>query len=228
MAKDKVTIVVPNEDEFGPAEIPFGVVSGTGVPDFDHQKSKGKRGGMDYSVTLVLNKKMDKAFRQEVLDYWEANKPKEGGKEPANFENLTRKDKNEKGQFLLYAKSKTTFEIEDKKSGKVNVVENVIPIVNHEGTKLDPEEFGNIGKGSEGRTAVTLAIYGDDEDAGVSVYLSAVKLTKFVAHVGGNAAAAFGAEDGEVSGEGGFKKEKKKSSDDEEKPKKKKKKKKSE
>lgn len=204
MAKEKVTIVVPNEDEFKPAPILFGVVTGAGVPDFDNVKSKGKRGGMQYSVTLSLSKKANKQFRQEILDFWEDNKPKDGGDEPANFKNITRKDKENEGEFLLYAKTQTEFESKGK------VVPNIVTIVNHEGTKLDPEEFGTMGKGSEGRVAVTLAVYGDDEDAGVSVFLSAVKLTKHVQFSGGNAASAFGVEEGEVEGKGGFKSEKKK------------------
>jgi len=197
---NKLTVVVPNEDDFKPAEIPFAVVSGEGVPDYDKVKSKGKRGENQFTATIILNKKEKKDFLETVMDYWEDNKPRDGEDEPANYDNIVREDKEDSSKFLLYAKSKTEF----------NGNPNKIAIVNHEGTKLDPEEFGKIGKGSEGRLAVTLPVYGDDEDAGVSVFLSAVKLTKFVAYVGGDASAAFGSEDGEVEGEGGFKSEKKK------------------
>lgn len=198
MAKDRVTVVVPNENDFKPANILFGVVSGDGVPDYNHVKSGGKRGEMQYSVTLQLGKKEAKDFKEAVLSYWEDHAPKDAGEEPINFGNILRKDKEDEGMFLLYAKSKTQFD------GKANI----IPIVNHEGTKLDPAEYGSIGKGSKGRLAVTFSIYEGDDDYGVSVYLSAVKLTKFVAYEGSGGASAFGAEDGEVDGAGGFKSEK--------------------
>ena len=130
MSERKV-IVIPNEDKFDPAPIPFGVVSGQGVPDYDNMKSKGKRGGFQYSVSIQLDKKQAKDVQDEVMEFWEDNKPKQGGDEPANFENIVRKGKDDyKGTFILYAKSKTEFD------GKPNV----IAIVNHEGTKLDPEE----------------------------------------------------------------------------------------
>ena len=72
--------------------------------------------------------------------------------------------------------------------------QNVIDIRNQDGSKLDPEEFGAIGKGSEGRVAVTLTTYARKRDFGVSVFLAAVKLTKFVKFESTGGGAAFGAE----------------------------------
>jgi len=201
--KDKVTIVVPNEAEFGPAEIPFGVVTGDGVPDYDNQKSNGRRGGMNYAVTLILSKKENKFFRKQIMEFWEDNKPKHGEDEPANFAKMTRKDKDNKKQVLLFAKTQTKFETEDGE-----IIKNKVGIINHKGDKLDPETHGNIGKGSKGRLALTLAVYGDDEDAGVSVYLSGVKLTDFVAFEASGGTAAFGEEEGNVSADHDFSKEK--------------------
>lgn len=195
MAKDKVTLVVPNEDNFKPAPIPFGVVVGEGVDNYNED-------GKEYSVSIILDKKMAKDIKKEVMDFWDENKPSGAGDEPANIDGIVRKGKDDyEGTFILYAKTQTHFG--DKP--------NQVAIVNHEGTKLDPEEFGLIGKGSEGRLAVTLAIYVQGKKKGVSVFLSAVKLTKFVKYESSGGASAFGGNDeGEVSGEGGFKSEKKK------------------
>jgi len=199
MATEKLTVVVPNEDDFKPAPIPFGVVSGPGVDNYDGD-------GKEYSVTIVLDKKMEKAYRKEVLAFWEENKPSWAGDEPANWKNIVRDGK-------VYAKTQTEFD------GK----HNEVPIVNHEGTKLDPEEFGSIGDGSMGRLAITLSIYTQGKKkAGVSTFLSAVKLTKFVPYSGGGGANAFGQEDGDVDAAGGFKGEKKDKKKDKKKNKKKK------
>jgi len=197
MAATKVTLVIPDREKFPPAPIPFGVVSGEGVPDYDNQKSGGKRGGMEYSVSIILGKKERKDVLKTVMNYWEENKPKGGDDKPANYKNIVRT--NDDGDYILYSKTQVDFE------GKANIV----TIRNHEGVKLDPEEFGAIGKGSEGRLAVKMGVYGNDEDAGVSLYLAAVQLTEFVAYEGGDASDAFGDEKGHVDG-GEFKPEKKK------------------
>ena len=212
---EKLTLVIPNEEDFKPVSIPFAVVTGDGVPDYDNMKSKGKRGGMEYSASIILDKKMAKALQNEILDFWKDNKPKEGGKKPANFKNIVREGKDDyKGDFIVYAKTQTEF----------NGVGNIVPIVNHEGTKLDTAEFGLIGGKSKGRLAVTLSVYGDDEDAGCSLFLSAVKLTHFEKLEAKGGASAFGGGDeGDVEGAGGFKGEGKKDKSEKKDKKKKKK-----
>jgi len=189
---EKLTVVVPNEDKFDPAEIPFGVVTGEGVDNFDGD-------GKVYSSSLLLGKKEAKFFRKEVMDFWEDNKPKHGGDEPDNWDNIVRKA--DSGGYILYAKTNVDFD------GK----QNIIAIVNHEGTKLDPEEYGTMGKGTKGRLAVTFSVYTQGKKkSGVSIFLSAVKLTEHEPYVASGGAGAFGSDDkGSVSGKGGFKKEKK-------------------
>jgi len=186
MTKDKLTIVVPNEEQFNPAPIPFGVITGDGVPDYDNIKSNGKRGGYQYSISIILNTHQRASVLKQVMEFWNAHKPKRAGAEPANFKNIVREAKDDyAGSFIMYAKTQTEF------NGKPNVV----GIVNHSGTKLDPSHFGYIGKGSEGRLAVTLLVYGDGDEAGVSVFLSAVKLTKFVKLEASGGVSAFGTND---------------------------------
>jgi len=195
MAERKV-VVVPNEDEFKPAPIPFAIVTGEGVDNYDGD-------GKEYTASIILNKKQAKFFRDEVLEFWEDNKPSDVEDEkPANWKNIVREGKdNYEGDYILYAKTQTHFG--DKP--------NIVTIVNHEGTKLAPEEFGMIGKGSEGRLAVVLSVYkqgkGKNARAGVSVFLSAIKLTDFSPLESNGGAAAFGTEEGNVDAAGGFKKE---------------------
>ncbi len=205
-----MNLVVPNEERQEVATISYANVYGEGAYDYTAMKSEGKDGGREYVATLSLTKEQKKDFLKDVMEFWEEEKPKSAGNEPANFEKIVRKE--EDGQLKLYTKTKTEF------SGKVNI----IPIVNHEGTRLDGSEFGLIGDGSKGRLAVILSLQEGKAGLGVSVYLNAIKLTKFVAPAS-NGASAFGKEDGEVEATGGFKNEP--TSEDE--PKKKKKKKKS-
>ena len=201
MATDKLTIVVPAESDFEPASIPFAVVSGEGIDNHDGDAK-------EYVACIILDNKSKKATLKTIMDFWDEHKPKSAGDEPTNYENLVREGK-EDGEYILYARTATGFENDD---GSVRT--NKVPIVNHEGTKLDPEEFGSIGAGSFGRLAINLKIYtsgkGAKQKAGVSMFLSAVKLTEFVAYVANDGASAFGDTDkGSVDGEGGFKAEKK-------------------
>jgi hypothetical protein len=206
MAKEKLKLVVPPEGEFEPATILFGAVSGEGVDNYDGD-------GKEYKVAIQLDKKEAKWFRKQVLEFWEEYAPRGAGDKPANWETLLREDKEEDGKFVLYAKTNTEFNGQPK----------IIPIVNHKGAKLDPEQYGRIGKGSKGRIAVSVATYTQGKNnakSGVSVFLDAVKLIKFVEPSSG---IPFGEEEGEVEAEGGFGAEK---SVEKEKKKKKKKKKK--
>ncbi len=192
MSVEKLTVIIPNENDFEPSEIPFGCVTGEGVDNFDGD-------GKEYSISIMLSKKEKKDVLETVMNFWEENKPKQGGDEPDNFENIVRDT--EDGGHILYSKTRTHF----------GEKQNVVAIVNHEGSKLDPAEFGNIGAGSKGRLAVKMGIYTQGKrSAGVSLYLSAVKLTEFVPYSGSDGSSAFGDGDtGSVSGEGEFKAEKK-------------------
>ena len=205
---NKVSLVIPREGDFEPSAIPFGCVTGEGVPNYDED-------GFEYSASIILSKKAKKDVLETVMNHWEKNKPEGAGDEPDNFDNIVRET--EDGENILYSKTQTHF----------GSKENKVTIVNHLQEKLDPEEFGNIGAGSEGRLAVKMGIYtqgkGSKMKAGISMYLSAVKLTKFVPYEGSDGASAFGEGDsGDVDSKHGFKSETKA----EKKPKKNKKKKK--
>ena len=199
MAKDKVVVVIPDEKKFDPAPIPFGVITGEGVDNYNED-------GKEYSVSMVLDKKQAKHLHGQVMDFWEEHKPAGAGKEPANIDGIIRKGKDEyKGTYIVYAKTQTEF----------NDKPNVIGIVGVDKAgvlqKLDPEEYGFIGAGSEGRLAVTFSVYVQGKKKGVSVFLSGVKLTKYVKYEASGGVSAFGSDDkGEVSDAGDFSKGKKK------------------
>lgn len=208
MAKDKISMVIPNEELFGPAPIPFGVVSGEGVDNYNED-------GKEYTVSIILTKKQAKHVKDQVLEFWENNKPSGAGDEPSNIEGIVRKGKDDyEGSYIMYAKTQADFE------GKAQH----IPMVNQSGDKIDTEEYGLIGKGSEGRIAATLRIYAKGKKVGVSVFLTAVKLTKYAPLESSGGTSLFTSTDeGEIDSTGGFKsdKKKKKHDEDEIKPKKK-------
>lgn len=199
MAKEKLTIVVPNEDDFKPAPIPFGVITGEGVDNYNED-------GKEYSVSIVLNKKQKKDVLNTCMDFWEENKPVGAGAKPANYDGIIRegKDDNE-GMFVMYAKTQTEFEGKHNNIGIIGVdADGVVQ-------KLDPEEFGLIGVGSEGRLAVTLSTYTQGKKKGLSVFLAGVKLTKYVEYAPSGGVSAFGNTDkGDVSDAGEFSKKKSK------------------
>ena len=60
--KPKLTVVVPSEENFAPAEIPFGVVSGEGVDNYEGDDK-------EYTVSILLGKKENKDFRKTVMEF---------------------------------------------------------------------------------------------------------------------------------------------------------------
>lgn len=191
---DKKLIVVPNAEEFGVAKLPFGIVTGDGVDNYEGN-------GKEYTATVILGKKEAKHLQATILEYWNENKGKTKAKEPANFANVVRKD--DEGVLKAYFKSKTKFG--DKP--------NVISIVDSKRNPLSNEEYGMFGGNSTGRIAVQLAIYTggkNNQPKGVSMFLSAVQLSTYEKLSSSGGAKAFGEEDGEAIAEHGFKEDKKK------------------
>jgi len=197
MSREKKLIVVPNI-EFKAAVLPFGVITGVGVDNYEKTAKQ-------YSVSAILNKKEEKALRVEVMDFWNEFKGK-GTKEPANFKNIVRAD----GKAYF----KTAVDFGEGKPNTINIVDG-------KRNPLDINEYGLFGGTSEGRLAVDLKIYSDGRGTpkGVSMFLSAVQLTKFEALAAGGSS-AFGEEDGDAIASHGFeapepkkKKKKKKNKD---------------
>ena len=184
MAAVKTQVIVPSADHSA-TNLPFGVVSGEGVDNYS-------KDGKEYSVTIVLSKKVAKELQASVLEFWEANRG-DAPKEPDNFKSLIKKNK--AGETVVYVKSATRFPSGD-------TVE--IALVDGKKNPLDPEQYGKFGGDSQGRVNVGLAIYpAEGTPKGVSRYIQAVQLTKFEKG-GSNKTSGFGTEEGESITEHGF------------------------
>ena len=175
----KKGIIIPAEGDFSPVEM-SGKVSGKGFPNFDGEPDK------EYSVAIKPDKKAKKWLVDQVMTFWEENKPSAAGDVPANFEGLLRRTDGK-----IYIKTATMFDGE----------RNEIPIVNHKGAQLDPKKYGNFGDGTLGRVSATMSIYKQGKKYGVSLFLNAVKITHFEPYMGGGAD-AFGTEEGDAPDSG--------------------------
>ena len=197
---DRKSLIVPNMDHPA-ADITFGVVTGEGLPDYENRKKRGD--GMEYIVTIKVDKGTKKQIEADFLEYWNDNKSKKAPKKPDNWKGLFRK--NEEGDTLFSARTKTEF------NGKPKVIQ----ITDAKNNKLDPETFGSIGAGSTGRIVTNLSIFNEgSEDEGIGYYLEAVRLITFSPYTGGSI--DIDEEEGDALGGGGApaesKKEKKKKS----------------
>lgn len=144
-----------------------------------------------YSASVYFESEDDiKAFEEQVMDFWKEHKPKSARKpkaigiykecEVVGEENkLTAKsitqpiDEEEfkpTGRVIITAKTGTTWP-----DGK----QVVIKTYNAKGAEV---ALGDkiIGPGSRGRLAVSLDIYENGSNVGVSTYLNGIQLTKFV------------------------------------------------
>ena len=192
MATEKQLIVVPHAD-FPVATLPFGVVTGEGVDNYEGD-------GKEYTASVILGKKEAKHLKKEVLAFWEAHKGKVKADEPANYANVVRTDDN--GVMKAYFKSVTHFG--DKA--------NIVAVVDAKRNPLSVEDYGMFGGESTGRIAVQLAIYSggkSNDPKGVSMFLSAVQLSTFEKLTSGGGAKAFGEEEGDAIAEHGFSDDKK-------------------
>ena len=188
---DKLNLVIPDPEQFDAAQLPFGVISGEGVDDYDEE-------GKEYTVSMVVSKKVEKWLRNEIMEFWDEYKPSGAKDEPANWENLTRT--NDKGETRAYFKTKTEFEGRPNKIGLVDGQLN----------KLDPETYGSFGGESEGRVSATIMSYSKKNKHGISMHLSGVQLEVYEELSGGDGTSGFSAGGNAVSDDNGFKGEKKK------------------
>lgn len=127
-----------------------------------------------YSCAVVVDKKEGKKLYQEILDYFNDNKPaKCKADEPEN--NIY--TKMDDGRWMFQFRTNTEFE------GKPNVVK----VFNKDNEPRELPEGVGIGDGSRGQILGGLQVYEGDTpaEAGCSMYLNAVRIGKFVAYEGG-------------------------------------------
>jgi hypothetical protein len=174
-------------------ELAWVTITGEGKEDMS--------GNMKYQATLILdpiNNPTDKAYIDSIDAFWEANRPKEKKvakskgyylNDPLLDENGERQYDEEdklimdpKGRVNVVFKTGTTFK--DGKQKKIRIFNSKNLVIS-----LGDQSIGN---GSIGHLSGAMGIYTNENkgkivDAGVSLYLDAIQLKKFVAYTGGDA-----------------------------------------
>lgn len=182
-------------------ELEYVMITGEGKEDL--------QGNLKYQASVVLEGEKAEQAEKEIMAFWEANRP-QNIKEPKSTglyphtvptgETDEDGDKvyEETGKTRLQFKTGTTF-----KDGNPKIVK----VFNAKGAEVALGDK-KIGNGSRGLLLGNLAIYrvipkGKQKpvEAGVTIYLEGVQLTKFIEYVGGVDAGAV--EDDEV-GEDAF------------------------
>lgn len=141
------------------------------------------------SLKLANDSAELKAIKATIKEFWDANKPKGKGLPKSNGIKVQRDKETgeETGFTLINMWTGTTFP-----DGKIKVIKTY----NSKGIEVNLGSK-SIGNGSRGSLSGVLAIYSNGPNVGVTVYLNAVQLTKFVEY---STDAGFAAqEDGEDS-----------------------------
>lgn len=175
-------------------ELRWVIITGDGKEDL--------QGNLKYNASVVLDDRIPDhaAYLADIKQYWEENRPKNiaEAKSTGVYPLTEKDDAGNKVEvphmFYLQFKTGTTFSDSSPKKVKV---------FNSKAIEVDLGAQ-SIGNGSEGRIAGAMDIYtvknpkGQVMQAGVTLYLDAVMLTKFVPYTGSS---PFGDDDAE-SGEG--------------------------
>jgi hypothetical protein len=159
-------------------------------------------GTLQYLANIVLEGADAEALEQQLRDYWEEHKPKDIGKKlPKSlgvYQHTVKGadgEKVETGKKVFAFKTGITYKSGDPK---------VVAVYNSKGQKVSLGQK-KIGNGSIGRIAGAMGIYenrgpkGILVDAGVTLYLDAIKLLKLVEFSAGS---GFSTDDEDF--EGGF------------------------
>ena len=189
MLKFKTSEFVPTAE----AELAWVFIDGEGKADLN--------GKMRYVASLKVKSDTDgcKALKEAISTFWKENKPKGGKLKSSGYRTEMENDgektddngdqlKKETGFTMFNFWTGTAFQDGNKRK---------IDIYNSKGNKVSLQGK-KIGNGSKGAISGTMAIYDNGPSAqGVTLYLNAVQLTKFVEFSGD---AGFGEEDGEFDG----------------------------
>lgn len=157
----------------------------------DGEGKEDLQGNMKYQVQLVLDGEKEEQLKKELDEFWEANKPAKI-KEPKSMGYYAHKvptgEEDEDGAKIYEETGKTTFAF---KTGTEYADGNpkIITIFNDKGKEVDLKGK-KIGNGSRGRINGAMSIYTVEQkgkiiQAGVTLYLNAIQLAKFIEYVGG-------------------------------------------
>ena len=142
-------------------------------------KSRENLSGVkQYSITLSISKEEAAPILKAIEDVWAAS----GIKKP--MKSAGYKTNEETGMLEFNFKTNETFADGTKK---------VVSVYDAKGRKVD---LGDrlIGNGSRGRVNGTVAPYESGPNAGITLYLNSIQLTKFVEYEGGDGFEAFDAD----------------------------------
>lgn len=172
------------------------IIDGDGKPDLN--------GTPKYQCDVVITPEQAESVKKLVADFWEENKPK-GFKEPKStgvYPHMVKDEEaskeagenvyEETGNTVMRFKTGTTYVSGDPK---------VIKIFNSKGNEVSLQGK-KIGNGSRGRVNGAMAIYTVQQQnkvisAGVTFYLNAIQLSKFVEWTGGASFTAMEDEEGD-------------------------------
>jgi len=161
------------------------------------------QGNPKYQVDVVLTPEQAEPFKAMVQEYWESNKPKgaKNAKSLGIYPHTVKDDKaskeegenvyKETGNTVVRFKTGTTYQSGDKK---------IVKVFNSKGNEISLHGK-KIGNGSRGRANGVMAIYNINKaTCGVTFYLNAIQLSKFVEFTGGANFDDIGEEDGGFEG----------------------------
>ena len=155
-------------------------IDGDGKPDL--------QGIPKYQCDVVLTPEVAEPFKARVNEYWEENKPK-GAKAAKSLGIYPHSVKDEDaskeagenvyketGKTVVRFKTGTTFQSGDPK---------IVKVFNSKGNEVSLQGK-KVGNGSRGRVNGVMAIYNINKaTCGVTFYLNAIQLSKFVEFTGG-------------------------------------------
>jgi len=153
-------------------ELMYVNISGKGVQNYDGD-------GYEYKASIKLPKKQAKKLEKEILDYFNENKPSSYKKDEPSNKIMQKLDD---GDYLFTFKTKTEFADKDGNVKKVKV-----RLYNAKNEEKELPDGTLIGNGSKGVIRASLKTYtngkGKSQTAGVSMFLNAIQLAKFVPYV---------------------------------------------
>lgn len=162
----------------------------------DGEGKENLSGNMKYTMNIVMDAEAAKPFTDQIDAFWAENKPqgfkkdpKSLGYKPHTVKNKETDEYEETGKVLFIFSTDTMWPAKGDEPAK----KKVIQVYNAKANKISLNGK-KIGNGSEGYVSGAMGIYSTKaKEAGVTLYLNAVQLTKFVEF---STDAGFDAEDG--------------------------------
>lgn len=144
------------------AVVAFAVLTGEG--------RNGRKKENEYTLAVEVTPKQKQKIIDEVLEFWDENKPKKANAPKEDPNNWFTESQSNKKNFVFWASEVVSKNITRKKA---------------EGSEYGLKHFADLGSGSEVDAEYRFFMYDNEYGSGVSVRLSAVCLNKYVKYAGG-------------------------------------------